>query len=55
MGFVAEQIGVNGTAGELLGGSASQEFIRGDKLGLSRAKYCHKVQIVMTNLQATLA
>ncbi|MDZ4852485.1 MAG: TolC family protein [Pirellulaceae bacterium] len=52
VGFVAEQIGVNGTAGELLGGSASQEFVRGDKLGLSRAKYCQRVQIAMTNLQA---
>ncbi len=52
LGFVAEQIGVNGTAGELLGGSASQEFVRGDKLGLSRAKYCQRVQIAMTNLQA---
>jgi len=50
--FVAEQIGVNGTAGELLGGSASQEFVRGDKLGLSHAKYCQRVQIAMTNLQA---
>jgi len=52
VGFVAEQIGVNGTAGELLGGSASQEFVRGDKLGLSHAKYCQRVQIAMTNLQA---
>ena len=52
VGFVAEQIGVNGTAGELIGGSTSQEFVRGDKLGLSRAKYCQRVQIAMTNLQA---
>ena len=51
VGFVAEQIGVNRTAGELLGGSASQEFVRGDKLGLSHAKYCQRVQIAMTNLQ----
>ena len=52
VGFVAEQIGVNGTAGELLGGSVSQEFVRGNKLGLSHAKYCQRVQIAMTNLQA---
>ena len=52
VGFVTEQIGVKGTAGELLGGSASQEFVRGDKLGLSRAKYCQRVQIAMTNLLA---
>ena len=52
VGYVAEQIGVNGTAGELHGGFVSQEFVRGNKLGLSHAKYCQRVQIAMTNLQA---
>jgi len=52
VGYVAEQIGVNGTVGELHGGFVSQEFVRGNKLGLSHAKYCQRVQIAMTNLQA---
>lgn len=52
VGYVAEQIGVNGTAGELQGGFVSQEFVRGNKLGLSRAKYSQRVQIAMTNPQA---
>jgi len=51
-GYVAEQIGVNGTAGELHGGFISQEFVRGDKLGLSRQKYCQRAQIAETNLSA---
>ncbi len=52
IGYVAEQIGVNGTAGELQGGFVSQEFVRGNKLALSRAKYCQRVQIAQTNLLA---
>jgi cobalt-zinc-cadmium efflux system outer membrane protein len=52
IGYVAEQIGVNGTAGELQGGFVSQEFVRGNKLGLSRAKYCERVSIAQTNLAA---
>lgn len=52
VGYVAEQIGVNGTAGELQGGFISQEFVRGNKLGLSRAKYCQRVKIAETNLFA---
>jgi cobalt-zinc-cadmium efflux system outer membrane protein len=52
IGYVAEQIGVNGSAGELQGGFVSQEFVRGNKLGLSRAKYCQRVQIARTNLMA---
>ncbi len=52
VGYVAEQIGVNGTAGELQGGYVSQEFVRGNKLGLSRAKYAQRVQIAETNLAA---
>lgn len=52
IGYVAEQIGVNGSAGELQGGFVSQEFVRGNKLGLSRAKYCQRVQIARTNLIA---
>jgi cobalt-zinc-cadmium efflux system outer membrane protein len=52
VGYVAEQIGVNGTAGELHGGFVSQEIVRGNKLGLSRQKYCQRAQIAETNLSA---
>ena len=52
VGYTSEQIGVNGTAGELHGGFVSQEFVRGGKLELSRAKYCQRVQIAETIFQA---
>lgn len=52
VGYVAEQIGVNGTAGELQGGFISQEIVRGNKLALSKSKYCQRVQIAETNLLA---
>lgn len=55
VGYVAEQIGVNGSAGELQGGFVSQEFVRGNKLALSRAKYCQRIQIAQTNLAAQQA
>jgi cobalt-zinc-cadmium efflux system outer membrane protein len=49
-GYVAEQMGLNGTAGELQGGFVSQEFVLGNKLGLSRAKYIQRSVIARTNL-----
>ena len=52
VGIVAEQIGVNGTAGELQGGNVSQEFVRGNKLGLSREKYLQRGRIAETNWTA---
>lgn len=55
VGYVAEQIGVKGTAGELQGGFISQEFVRGNKLGLSRAKYLQRARIADTNLAAQQA
>lgn len=39
LGYTAEQIGANGTAGELQGLFVQQEIVRGGKLRLSRAKY----------------
>lgn len=39
VGYVAEQIGVEGTAGELHGGFIEQEIVTAGKLGLSRSKY----------------
>ena len=51
-GYVGEQIGVNGTAGELQGGYVSQEIVTGGKLRLSRAKWAQRAQIAATNAQA---
>ena len=48
IGYVGEQIGVNGTAGELQGGYVSQEIVTGGKLRLSRAKYAQRAQIAAT-------
>lgn len=39
VGYTAEQIGADGTAGELQGIFVQQEIVRGNKLQLSRAKY----------------
>lgn len=52
VGYVAEQIGVNGTAGELHGASIQQEIVRGNKLGLSREKYAQRARIAETNYGA---
>lgn len=52
IGYVGEQIGVNGTAGELQGGYVSQEIVTGGKLRLSRAKWAQRAQIAATNAQA---
>lgn len=52
VGYVAEQIGINGTAGELQGAQVQQEFVRGNKLGLSREKYAQRARIAETNLAA---
>lgn len=52
VGYVAEQIGVNGTAGEFQGASVQQEIVRGNKLGLSRDKYAQRAKIAETNFAA---
>lgn len=52
IGYVGEQIGVNGTAGELQGGYVAQEIVTGGKLRLSRAKWAQRAQIAATNAQA---
>ncbi|MEO8268351.1 MAG: TolC family protein [Aureliella sp.] len=52
VGYVAEQIGVNGTAGELHGATVQQEIVRGNKLGLSREKYAQRARIAETNYTA---
>lgn len=52
VGYTGEQIGVNGTAGELQGIYVSQEIVTGGKLRLSRAKWAQRVQIAATISQA---
>ncbi|QDU52882.1 Cobalt-zinc-cadmium resistance protein CzcC precursor [Gimesia panareensis] len=52
MGYKSDQIGIEGTAGELQGGFVSQEFVTGGKLQLSRAKWTQQMRIAETNLQA---
>ena len=52
VGYVAEQIGVNGTAGELHGANIQQEIVRGNKLRLSRQKYTQRAKIAETNYAA---
>ncbi|MHB8862246.1 MAG: TolC family protein [Pirellulaceae bacterium] len=52
IGYAGEQIGINGTAGELQGGYVSQEVVTGGKLRLSRAKWAQRAQIAATNAQA---
>lgn len=43
VGYTAEQIGADGTAGELQGGFVQQEIVTRGKLGLSRAKFQQEV------------
>ncbi len=50
VGYVGDQIGVEGTAGEIQGGFVSQEIVTGGKLRLSRAKYCQRAQMAKTNV-----
>ena len=52
MGYKADQIGIEGTAGELQGAFVSQEIVSGGKLKLSRAKWTQQMCIAETNLQA---
>ncbi|MBL4883973.1 MAG: TolC family protein [Planctomycetaceae bacterium] len=52
VGYTSDQIGVNGTAGELQGGFVSQEFVTGGKLRLSRQKWAQRARIAETNLTA---
>lgn len=49
VGYSGEQIGVNGTVGELQGGFVSQEIVTGGKLRLSRTKWLQRVRIAETN------
>jgi cobalt-zinc-cadmium efflux system outer membrane protein len=42
IGYMADQIGAEGTAGEFHGGFLQQQIITGGKLGLSRAKYAQQ-------------
>ncbi len=49
-GYVGDQIGVKGTAGEMQGGFISQEIVTGGKLRLSRAKYCERARMAETNV-----
>ncbi len=50
--YSAEQIGVEGTAGEFHGGIISQEVVRGGKLKLSRAKFLERVAVAEANAVA---
>ena len=52
VGYASDQIGINGTAGELQGAFVSQEFVTGGKLKLSRAKWTKQVTVAETNLSA---
>ncbi|MCI0458982.1 MAG: TolC family protein [Gemmataceae bacterium] len=49
-GYQGEQIGVEGTAGELQGGFIQQEIVTAGKLRLSRAKY--QQEVVASEIQA---
>lgn len=52
VGYASDQIGIDGTAGELQGAFVSQEFVTGGKLKLSRAKWTQQICIAETNLSA---
>lgn len=43
--YVAEQIGLNGTAGEWQGAEIEQRFVTAGKLDLSRSKYLHRARV----------
>src|SRR5262245_51613 len=51
VGYAAEQLGVEGTAGEFQGGFLQQEIITAGKLRLSRAK--HQQEAYQAEIQAT--
>src|SRR5262249_26723439 len=51
IGYSAEQIGAQGTAGEFQGGFIQQEIVTAGKLRLSRAKY--KQEAYQAEIQAT--
>jgi len=52
VGYTSDQLGVNGTAGELQGGFISQEIVTGGKLRLSRQKWCQRARIAEINRSA---
>jgi len=43
--YVAEQIGLDGTAGEWQGAEIEQRFVTAGKLDLSRSKYLHRAKV----------
>ncbi len=52
IGYTGEQIGINGTAGELQGGFVAHEIVAAGKLRLSRAKWAQRAQIAATIAEA---
>jgi outer membrane protein, heavy metal efflux system len=52
VGYVADQIGARGTAGEMQGLFVQQEIVRGGKLALSRAKYQQEEAQAQTQAEA---
>jgi cobalt-zinc-cadmium efflux system outer membrane protein len=52
LGYVADQIGADGTAGELQGMFVEQEIVTGGKLRLSRAKYVQEASQAQIQLLA---
>lgn len=52
VGYASDQIGIEGTAGELQGGYVSQEFVTGGKLQLSREKWLQAARVAETNRSA---
>ncbi len=52
VGYVGDQIGINGTAGEMQGAFIEQEIVTAGKLQLSRAKYLQGVEQAEANFEA---
>jgi cobalt-zinc-cadmium efflux system outer membrane protein len=52
IGYVADQIGAEGTAGEFHGGYVQQQIITGGKLQLSRAKYAQQASQAQIQVSA---
>lgn len=52
LGYTSEQIGVEGTAGELQGAFVEQDIVTGGKLQLSRAKYLQEVRQAQIQVEA---
>lgn len=52
VGYIADQIGAAGTAGEFHGMFVQQEIVRGKKLKLSRAKYAQEAVLAQARQEA---